>query len=83
MVHVLLKPVMETFEHYFAIVLNEYSCAVLWAFFGISFLWEEWKLTFSSNCEITLPHFYLIIWGKGTSEEIHCVFRAQLIISFQ
>ena len=49
MVHVLLKPGLENFEHYFASVLDEYNCAVVWAFFGIAFLWD-WneKLTFSS-----------------------------------
>ena len=39
-VHVLLKPGLEDFEHYFASVWDEYSCAVLWAFFGIAFLWD-------------------------------------------
>ena len=29
MVHVLLKPGLETFEHYFASVWDEYNCAVL------------------------------------------------------
>ena len=28
-VHVLLKPVLENFEHYFSSMLNECSCAVL------------------------------------------------------
>ena len=46
-VHVLLKPGLENFEHYFASVWDECNCAVIWAFFGIAFLWE-WKLTFSS-----------------------------------
>ena len=34
-VHVLLKPGLENFEHYFASVWDEYNCAVVWAFFGI------------------------------------------------
>ena len=29
MVHVLLKPGLENFEHYFASVLDEYNCAVV------------------------------------------------------
>ena len=44
-VHVLLKPGLENFEHYFAGVWNEYNCAVVWAIFGIAFLWdwnEKW-----------------------------------------
>ena len=39
MVHVLLKPGLENFEHYFASVW-EYNCAVVGAFFGIAFLWD-------------------------------------------
>ena len=40
MVHVLLKPGLENFEHYFTSVWDEYSCAVVWAFFCIAFLWD-------------------------------------------
>ena len=40
MVHVLLKPGLEKFEHYFASVWDECNCAVVWAFFGIAFLWD-------------------------------------------
>ena len=53
-VHILLKPGLENFEHYFASVWNECNCAVVWAFIGIAFLWHclslvlQWKLTFSS-----------------------------------
>ena len=46
-VHVLLKPVLENFQHYFTSVWDECSCAVVWTFFGID-LWDGWKLTFSS-----------------------------------
>ena len=40
MVHILLKPDLEDFEHYFASVWNECNCAVVWTFFGIAFLWD-------------------------------------------
>ena len=49
-VHVLLKPGLENFEHYFTSVWDEYSCMVG----SLSILWYclslglEWKLTFSS-----------------------------------
>ena len=43
-VHVLLKPSLENFEHYFASVWNEYNCAVVWAFLGIALLWD-WNET--------------------------------------
>ena len=33
-VHILLKPGLENFEHYFASVWDECNCAVVWAFFG-------------------------------------------------
>ena len=38
-VHVLLKPGLENFEYYFS-MWDECNCAVVWAFFGISFLWD-------------------------------------------
>ena len=49
-VHILLKPGLENFKHYFTSVCNECICAVVWAFFGIAFLWD-WNenLTFSSS----------------------------------
>ena len=42
-VHVLLKPGLENFEHYFASVWDACNCVVIWAFFGIAFLrdWNE------------------------------------------
>ena len=40
MVHVLLKPGLENFEHYFASMWDEYNSVVVWAFFGIAFLWD-------------------------------------------
>ena len=42
MVHVLLKPGLENFEHYFSNVWDECNCAVVWAFFGIAFL-RDWN----------------------------------------
>ena len=33
-VHILLKPSLEDFEHYFAYMWNEHSCTVVWTFFG-------------------------------------------------
>ena len=46
-VHMLLKPCLQNFEHYIASVWDECNCAVVWAFFGIAFLWEwneNWSL---------------------------------------
>ena len=39
-VHILLKPGLGNFEHYFSWVWDEYNCAVVWTFFGIAFLWD-------------------------------------------
>ena len=36
----LLKPGLENFEHYFTSMLDECNCAVVWAVFGIAFLWD-------------------------------------------
>ena len=35
MVHILLKPGLENFNHYFPSVWDECDCVVVWAFFGI------------------------------------------------
>ena len=40
MVHILLKPSLENFEHYFANMWDECNCVVVWTFFGIPFLWD-------------------------------------------
>ena len=48
MLHILLKLGLKNFEHYFASVWNECNCAVVWAFVGITFLWdlnENWPFT--------------------------------------
>ena len=39
-VHVLLKPGLENLEHYLTSMWDECNCAVVWAFFGIAFLWD-------------------------------------------
>ena len=39
-VHVLLKPGLENFEHYFASMWDECDSVVVWMFFGIAFLWD-------------------------------------------
>ena len=36
MVHILLKPGLENFKHYFASMWDECNCVVVWAFFGIA-----------------------------------------------
>ena len=68
-VHVLLKP-LENFEHYFSSVLDECDCAVVWAFFGIAFLWdwnENWSfpvlwplLSFPNLLAYWVQHFHSI-----------------------
>ena len=40
MVHILLKPSLQNFEHYFTSMWDGCNCAVVWAFFGIAFLWD-------------------------------------------
>ena len=71
-VHILLKPSMENFEHYFASVWNEHNCAVIWTFFGIAFLWdwnENWPfpvlwplLSFPNLLAYWVQHFHSIIF---------------------
>ena len=66
MVHVLLKPGLENFEHYFPRVWDECNCAVVWAFFGIAFLWdwnENWPFPVHGHCWV-----FQICWHiKGST----------------
>ena len=41
MVHILLKPGLENFEHYFASVWDECNCVVVGTFFGFTFLCDQ------------------------------------------
>ena len=53
MAHILLKHVLEDFELYFASVWDECSCAVVWSFFGVAFLWdlnENWPFPACEHC---------------------------------
>ena len=55
LVHVLLKPSLEDFEHYLASMWNEYNFVVVWAFFGIALLWdwnENWPFQYCGHCWI-------------------------------
>ena len=52
-IHILLKPGLENFEHYFTSVWDECNCAVVRAFFGIAFLWdwnENWPFQSCGHC---------------------------------
>ena len=72
MVHVLFKPHLENFEHYFPRVWDKCNCAVVWAFFGIAFLWdwnENWpfrvlwpRLSFPNLLTYWVQHFHSIIF---------------------
>ena len=47
-VHILLKPSLKDFEDCLASMWKECNCAVVWAFFGVAFLWdwnESWRFT--------------------------------------
>ena len=58
-VHILLKPGLENFEHYFTSMWDKCNCAVVWAFFGIAFLWDLspklWAPHHCSTCIWTSP----------------------------
>ena len=71
-VHILLKPELENFEHYFVSVWDECNCVVVWTFFGIAFLWdwnENWPfpvlwplLSFPNLLAYWVQHFHSIIF---------------------
>ena len=72
LVHVLLKPHLENFEHYFASLWDKCNCVVVWIFFGIAFLWdwnENWPfpvlwplLSFPNLLAYWMQHFHSIIF---------------------
>ena len=49
-VHILLKPGLENFEHYFTSMWDEYNCAVVWIFFGLPFFSIEMKTDLFQSC---------------------------------
>ena len=74
MIHVLLKPSLENFEHFFASMWNECSCTVVWTSFGVALLWDcnenylwlEWELAYDSA-----SHSWTDTWRKLWFEKIH------------
>ena len=50
MVHILLKPGLENFEHYLARVWDACNSAVVWTFFGIALLWDWIKTDLFQSC---------------------------------
>ena len=71
-VHVLLKPGLENFEHYFTSMWDDCNCSVVWTFFGIAFLWDwnkNWPfpvlwplLSFPNLLAYWVQHFRSIIF---------------------
>ena len=49
-VHILLKPRLENFEHYFVSMWDECNCEVVWTFFGLAFLWIGMKTDLFQSC---------------------------------
>ena len=71
--------IVGNFEHYFASVWDEHNCVVVWAFFGIAFLWgwnENWPfpvlwplLSFPNLLAYWVQHFHRYssrIWKSST-----------------
>ena len=71
-VHTFLKPGLENFEHYFSSMWGKCNCVVVWAFFGIAFLWdwnENWPfpvpwplLSFQNLLAYWVQHVHSIIF---------------------
>ena len=94
-VHVLLKPGLENFEHFFVGMWDECNCAVVWAFFGIAFLWDWnennlfqscghcWFFQICCHLEYsTFPASSFRIWNKLSKfQETQNVFLCQVYVS--
>ena len=80
-VHVLLKPGLENFSHYFTSVWDECNCAVVWTFFEIAFLWdlnENWPfpvlwplLSFPNLLAYWVQHFQHLLGFEIAQLEFH------------
>ena len=72
LVHILLKPSLEDFEHDLTNMWKECSCAAIWTFFGIACFWgwiENWPfpvlwplLSFPNLLAYWVQHFHSIIF---------------------
>ena len=72
-VHVLLKPGLENFEHYFTSVWDECNCVIVWAFLGNAFLWdwnENWLFQSCGHCWV-----FQICWHTECSTFTASSFR--------
>ena len=89
MVHVLLKPGLQNFEHYFTSVWDGCNCAVVWTFFGIAFLWD-WNenrpfpvlwplLSFPNLLAYRVQHFHSIILLCIKLMRIYCRVQGTLL----
>ena len=58
MVHLLLRPGLENFEHYFASMWDDCNCAVVWPFFGIAkVIITKGKIRVGINWEIGIDKY--------------------------
>ena len=89
-VHVLLKPDLDNFEHYFASVWAECICAVIWAFFGNAFLcdWNEnwpfsvlWPLVSFPNLLAYWVHLFVVMHPKAHLTLHSRTYGCRLVIS--
>ena len=72
LVHIVLKPGLGNFEHYFAGMWDKCNCVVVGPFFGIAFLWdsnENWPflvlwplLNFPNLLAYRVQHFHSIMF---------------------
>ena len=86
LVHVLLKPGLENFEHYFPSLWDECNCVVVWAFFGIAFI-RDWierdtrkapPIWCMCVCYVPITPRLLCTWdfaGKNTGVGCHALLQ--------
>ena len=75
-VHILLKPGLENFEHYFTSVWDECNCAVVWTFFALPFFGIGMKtdlLKSSDHCWV-----FQICWHIEGSTFTASYFRIEI-----
>ena len=75
LVHILLKPCLENFEHYFASRWDERSCAGVWIFFGIALFWDwtenwpsDWKRSVFNGILLSLKKEHIWVSSNEVDE---------------
>ena len=71
-VHILLKPSLKDFEHYFTIMWNECNFVAVWILFGISLLWPQIMSSLLQNSDLKKVGETTVLFSSVQSRPTLC-----------